>query len=51
MTNPPIDPIRENLVMSLKTYVGRGQNIFETGPIHCQKLLIEKPIITNQELI
>ena len=50
VTNPAIDPIREELVMSLNTYLGPGKNILEETPGHCRKLLIKQPILTNGEL-
>ncbi len=50
VTNPAIDPIREDLVMSLKSYLGPEKNILEETPEHCHKLLIEKPILTNEGL-
>ncbi len=50
VTNPPIDPIREELVMSLETYLGAEKNILEETPEHCCKLKIKNPILTNGEL-
>jgi glutamate synthase (NADPH/NADH) large chain len=50
VTNPPIDPIREDLVMSLKTTVGAEQNLFDETPVHCHQLELENPIISNVEL-
>ncbi len=50
VTNPPIDPIREDLVMSLKTTLGAEQNLFDETPRHCHQLEIENPIISNEEL-
>ncbi|HEY8518040.1 MAG TPA: glutamate synthase large subunit [Candidatus Binatia bacterium] len=50
VTNPPIDPIREELVMSLKTTIGSEQNLFEETPLHCHQLELEQPILTNEEL-
>jgi glutamate synthase (NADPH/NADH) large chain len=50
VTNPPIDPIREDLVMSLKTSVGPEQNLFEETPLHCHQLEIDNPIISSAEL-
>jgi len=50
VTNPAIDPIREELVMSLETYLGPEKNILEDSPKHCHKLLIKSPILTNEEL-
>jgi len=50
VTNPPIDPIREELVMSLKTTVGSEQNLFDETPVHCHQLEIEGPVLTNAQL-
>jgi len=50
VTNPAIDPIREELVMSLETYAGPEKNILEESPLHCHKLKIKNPILTNREL-
>ncbi len=50
VTNPPIDPIREELVMSLETTIGGEQNLFEETPLHCRQLRLKQPILTNAEL-
>ena len=50
VTNPPIDPIREELVMSLKGTIGPGRNLFEETPAHCHQLEIENPVINNLDL-
>jgi glutamate synthase domain-containing protein 2/glutamate synthase domain-containing protein 3 len=50
VTNPPVDSLRENLVMSLRTTLGTEQNLFEETPEHCHQLQIENPILTNPEL-
>jgi glutamate synthase (NADPH/NADH) large chain len=50
VTNPPIDPIREELVTSAETTIGSEQNLFEESPAHCRQLRLKTPIITNQEL-
>jgi len=50
VTNPAIDPIREELVMSLETYLGPEENLLAQTPQHCHKLRIKKPILTNEEL-
>src|SRR5208337_386990 len=47
VTNPPIDPIREELVMSLETTIGSEQNLFEETPLHCRQLRLKQPILTN----
>lgn len=51
VTNPPIDPIRENLVMSLGGYIGRiGENLLQPDPKLCKMVLMNNPILTNKEL-
>src|SRR5882724_8203980 len=50
VTNPPIDPIREELVMSLETTLFRSQNLFEETPLHCRQLHLKSPILSNEEL-
>ncbi|PSW19017.1 glutamate synthase large subunit [Photobacterium sanctipauli] len=50
VTNPPIDPIRERMVMSLNTYLGKDQNLLTETPEHCQKVEIESPVLSNAEL-
>jgi glutamate synthase (NADPH/NADH) large chain len=50
VTNPPIDSIREEVIMSLECYVGPERNLLETTPKHCHRLLIPHPILTNAEL-
>jgi glutamate synthase domain-containing protein 2/glutamate synthase domain-containing protein 1/glutamate synthase domain-containing protein 3 len=50
VTNPPIDPIREELVMSLETTIGPEQNLFEETPAHCRQLHLKSPILSNAQL-
>jgi len=50
VTNPAIDPIREELVMSLETYLGPEENLLAQTQQHCHKLRVKKPILTNEEL-
>ncbi|MCX5750412.1 MAG: glutamate synthase large subunit [Candidatus Saganbacteria bacterium] len=50
VTNPPIDSIREELVMSLESYVGPQKNMLDETPEHCHKLKVKEPILTNDEL-
>jgi glutamate synthase (NADPH) large chain len=50
VTNPPIDPIREDLVMSLTSYIGTERNILEETPEHCHTLKLDYPILTNHDL-
>ncbi|KAI7788823.1 enhancer-2 of am [Diaporthe eres] len=50
VTNPPIDPIRESIVMSLECYVGPQGNLLEIAPEQCGRLLLKSPILTIPEL-
>ncbi len=50
VTNPPIDPIREEIVMSLATSLGSERNLFEETPEHAHKLVLNQPILLNREL-
>ena len=50
VTNPPIDSIREELIMSLACYVGPEQNLLDIAEEHCHRLHLPHPILTNQEL-
>jgi glutamate synthase (NADPH/NADH) large chain len=47
VTNPPIDPIREQIVMSLETCLGRERNMFEETPEHAARLLVDSPILSH----
>ncbi len=50
VTNPPIDPIREKLVMSLAAFVGNNGNILVEDPLSCHIVALKHPILTNREL-
>ncbi len=51
VTNPPIDPIREGLVMALTNYIGSAsKNILEYSPAHCRLIKFESPIVSNTDL-
>ncbi len=50
VTNPPIDPYRENLVMSLMSFVGKERNLLDETPQHCRQLKLPHPILTNEDL-
>jgi glutamate synthase domain-containing protein 2/glutamate synthase domain-containing protein 1/glutamate synthase domain-containing protein 3 len=50
VTNPPIDPIRERVVMSLETAIGAERNLFEETPEHAQQLVMGHPILRNHQL-
>ena len=50
VTNPPIDPIREELVMSLTTSIGPKPNLMEEHPESCRRIRVKQPILTNADL-
>jgi glutamate synthase (NADPH/NADH) large chain/glutamate synthase (ferredoxin) len=50
VTNPPIDSIRENIVMSLATGIGGEKNLLGETPEHAHKLILDQPILRNHEL-
>ena len=50
VTNPPIDPIREEMVMSLTSYIGTERNILDETPANCHTLKLPHPILTNRDL-
>jgi len=47
VTNPPIDPLRESIVMSLETCFGQERNLFEEGADHAQRLVVDSPILSE----
>jgi glutamate synthase (NADPH/NADH) large chain/glutamate synthase (ferredoxin) len=50
VTNPPIDPIREAVVMSKQSLVGSERNLLAETPEHARQLVIENPILRDEEL-
>ncbi len=50
VTNPPIDPIREEMVMSLTSYIGTERNILQETAQNCHTMKLEQPILTNRDL-
>jgi len=50
VTNPPIDSLREALVMSLTSYIGTERNILDETPQNCHTLKLDDPILTNRDL-
>src|SRR3712207_9424020 len=50
VTNPPIDPIREEIVMSLGTGIGAEGNLLDETPEHAHQLVMDQPILLNHEL-
>ena len=49
VTNPPIDSIREEVVMSLECTIGPERNLLETTAEHCQRVRLPHPILSNRE--
>jgi glutamate synthase (NADPH/NADH) large chain len=50
VTNPPIDPIRERMVMSLVTCIGGSLNLLEESAEHCHTVALKQPVLTNKDL-
>ena len=50
VTNPAIDSIREELVMSMEATLGKERNLLDESPEHCRKLKVEHPILTGKEM-
>jgi glutamate synthase domain-containing protein 2/glutamate synthase domain-containing protein 1/glutamate synthase domain-containing protein 3 len=50
VTNPAIDPLREELVMSISTTIGAEQNLFDETALHCRQLEVKTPALSNEEL-
>ncbi len=50
VTNPPIDPLREELVMSLSSVIGRERNLLDETPQHCRMLKVPHPLLTPEDL-
>ncbi|MGH7163922.1 MAG: glutamate synthase central domain-containing protein, partial [Nitrospiraceae bacterium] len=50
VTNPPIDPIREQLVMSLVTNIGPKPNVMDETPEACRRIKVQQPVLTNADL-
>ena len=50
VTNPPIDSIREEVIMALECYIGPERNLLDTTPEHAARLRVPHPILTNEEV-
>ncbi|MBI1336692.1 MAG: glutamate synthase large subunit [Phycisphaera sp.] len=50
VTNPPIDSIREEIIMSLECYVGPEGNLLESTQQQCRRLLVPHPLLTNEQM-
>lgn len=51
VTNPPIDPLREQCVMSLDCYLGRRQSLLTETPLHARLLHLESPVLSETQLM
>ncbi len=49
VTNPPIDPLRENIVMSLETCLGREHNLYEETAEHANRLVLSSPALSRDK--
>ena len=50
VSNPPLDYLREDLVTSLESHIGRQRNLLEETPEHCRQLFLESPILTHVDV-
>jgi len=50
VTNPPVDCIREDIIMSMGTSIGREFNLLEPTPESCRQIKVQTPILRNEEL-
>lgn len=51
VTNPPIDPLRETIVMSLETCLGAEQNVFEETPAHANRIILTSPVLSPAKFL
>ena len=51
VTNPPIDPLREAIVMSLETCFGRESNVFEESAEHAKRVITATPVLSTEKFI
>lgn len=49
VTNPPIDPLRESIVMSLETCIGRERNLLEETPKHANRIIMSSPVLSPRK--
>ena len=50
VTNPPIDPIREELITATVTFLGSEGDLVNPGPQNCRRIQLESPLIDNDRL-
>ncbi|WP_097462309.1 glutamate synthase large subunit [Mangrovitalea sediminis] len=51
VTNPPIDPLREAVVMSLETCLGAERNVFEETPEHANRMILSTPVLSPAKFL
>ena len=51
VTNPPIDPLREAIVMSLETLLGRELNLYQETPEHAKRVILKSPILSRTKFL
>lgn len=51
VTNPPIDPLRESIVMSLETCIGAEKNVFEETPDHANRVILTSPVLSPLKFV
>ncbi|UDL04404.1 glutamate synthase large subunit [Marinobacter sp. CA1] len=51
VTNPPIDPLRESIVMSLETCLGAERNVFEETPDHADRIILSTPVLSPAKFL
>jgi len=49
VTNPPIDPLRESIVMSLETCIGAERSVFEETPEHARRIILASPVLSPEK--
>src|SRR5207237_9619927 len=49
VTNPPVDCIREEIIMATETAIGSERNLLKPGPEHARQIELKSPILTNEE--
>lgn len=51
VTNPPIDPLREAIVMSLETCIGAERSVFEESPEHARRIILASPVLSPAKFL
>ena len=51
VTNPPIDPLREAIVMSLETCLGSEKNVFDPTPDHANRIVLSSPVLSSSKMM